>query len=343
MAEVAAIRIESEDEAWAYLERALAGDLPENLVPTVAFTGWPHLEVYLPDTPVQASMSPSMMKAFIELQNAVYRSHAAFSAGKPTARALSSTEKERLEFRVKVAGGSSKYDVDFTKIFETLGTASIGKMTGPEIVAAIIAVALAIGSTTVLLAWLKHRADIRKSELEARGKDRLFDAFETMVKQDTERQATWLAAQARIPALADVRAVTEDAKAELLRAIADENGGRVNGVDIDGDVANDLISSVRRRSEEAKMTGVFRVDKVDTTVPDGFRVTLHNTQTGDDITASLQDALISEEHRARIRTAEWSKKLIVVDLVGRKGRTRFVDAVVMDVRDLPPPRERGRA
>ena len=86
MPDATAIRIESEDEAWEYLRRALAGDLPDDLVPAVAFKGWPHVSVYLPDTPIEASISPQMMRALVELQDSIYRAHSAVASGKPTAR-----------------------------------------------------------------------------------------------------------------------------------------------------------------------------------------------------------------------------------------------------------------
>ncbi len=337
MPEASAIRVESEDEGWAYLRQALAGELPKDLVPVVAFKGWPHVEVYLPDTPIEGSISPQMMRALIELQDSIYRAHSAVTGGKPTAR-LSRAERERLEFRVEVKGGSSKYEIDLTKIFETLGTASIGKMTGTELIITILGLAVIFGSTAVLLSYLKGRATTKQEELRAKGQEQVLSAFQTLAAEDTKRMEVMANAMQRVPALRAAQEVADEARHELLKAIADESRAVVNGVEIDGEVANDLVKNVRRRSEDITVSGTYRVARVDTTVPDGFRVALRDVTSQEEITASLQDALISDEHRRKIREAEWAKKPVRVDLKARRRRNGIADAVVLDVQDVPPVR-----
>jgi hypothetical protein len=68
---------------------------------------------------------------------------------------------------------------------------------------------------------------------------------------------------------------------------------------------------------------------------DGFRVTLRDMETGGEIAASLQDALISDDHRARIQAAEWKKAPVLVDLAVRRSRGRILEAVVIDVKEVP--------
>lgn len=87
----------------------------------------------------------------------------------------------------------------------------------------------------------------------------------------------------------------------------------------------------RRYGTPTKFSGIYRVDRVDTTVPDGFRVTLTDVATGKEVSASLQDAIVSEDHRALIRQAEWNKSRIRVQMSARLLRNRFVDAVVLSV------------
>lgn len=330
MPEVPALKITSEDEAWEYLQRALEGDLPDNIVRTVDFEGWPRIDIYLPNTPVQSSLSPTMMAALIDLQKSLYRVHATVTAGDRSAR-LTKAEKERLEFRVKVEGGSSKLAIDLTEIARSWGVAALGRMTPEQTMIAILAAIVAIAGVTGLAMFLKYKTDTRKAELEQRGQEQLFDAFKSLTEQDTERQRMWLEAQRRVPLLAEVRDETNAAKTEILKAIADEGGGRVDGLQIDQDVANDLTTTTRRRADEERRRGLFRVDRVDTTTPDGFRVTVSAVDDDFTITASLMDALISDQHRARIQQAEWSKKPVVLELRLRTSRGRVLEATVVDV------------
>ena len=86
------------------------------------------------------------------------------------------------------------------------------------------------------------------------------------------------------------------------------------------------------RSSEAHVVGLYKVAKVDTTVSDGFRVTLEDVKSGELITAALFDALISAEHRQTLQTAEWSKEPVFVEMVGKRLRGRVVEAKIESVR-----------
>lgn len=143
-----------------------------------------------------------------------------------------------------------------------------------------------------------------------------------------------------VPVLQEVREEADEAKTELLKAIADEGGGSINGMRVDAEVANDLTRTTRKRAEEENVRGVFRVARVDTTTPDGFRVTLKDVRSGEEVTASLMDALISDQHRERIRAAEWNKQPVTVELRKRVSRGRTLEATVVDVQD-PPARAAG--
>lgn len=334
MPEAAALQIESEDEAWEYLQLALAGEIPDDLAQHIKFKGWPRLDIYLPNTPVDSSMSPTMMEALIDFQKSLYRTHAAITAGDPRVR-LTNAEKEQLEFRVKVEGGSSKLGLDLTQLAETWGVAALGRMTPGDTMTAIIATIIAVAGVTSFLAFLKHRTDVRKAELESREKEHFFDTFKTLSAEDTKRQELWLAAMTQVPVLAAVKAELDQAKTEIVRAVGEEGGGNINGLQLDQDVANDLTTNARRRAEDEQVRAQFTVSRVDTTAPDGFRVTLRFVEDGKSVTASLMDALISEEHRKRIREAEWNKQPVMVELKVRTSRGKIVEATVVDVQEPP--------
>jgi hypothetical protein len=69
-----------------------------------------------------------------------------------------------------------------------------------------------------------------------------------------------------------------------------------------------------------------------------------NIESGEEISASLQDAIVSELHREKIRAAEWSKRPVKVSFRVRKLRNRYIDAVVFDVQDVEQsPRAAGQA
>lgn len=275
-------------------------------------------------------MSAAMMSALVEFQKSLYRTHSLITAGERTAR-ITKEERELLDFRVKVEGGSSKLGIDLTAIAQSWGVAAVGRMTPEQIMIMILGTVAVVGATAAWAMYLKNKTEIRKAELESKGQELYFDAFSKLSEQDTKRQEIWAQAMKRVPLLEPIREEATHAKSEILKAVAIEGGGRINGVTIEEDVALDLVANTRRKPAEETMRGVFRVARVDTTVPDGFRVALQDVKTNEEVNASLMDAIISDKHRALIREAEWDKKPISVEMNIRRSRGKIIEAVIVDV------------
>jgi len=139
------LKIRNEDEAFDLLEGALSGAISDESTTLVDFTGWPIMDVRLPNTPINSSISPTMMEAFIELQTAIYRAHSLLTADSGDLRGLSKAEKDRLEFRVKVSDGSSEYVAELAKSLQTIGIEMVNKMTSADLVMLVVSVAIIVG------------------------------------------------------------------------------------------------------------------------------------------------------------------------------------------------------
>ena len=57
------LRVSNEGEAWALLAKVLSGDIPDDAPKSIDFHGWPKIDIYLPGTPQDASISPTMTEA----------------------------------------------------------------------------------------------------------------------------------------------------------------------------------------------------------------------------------------------------------------------------------------
>lgn len=343
MAEPEVIKIESEDDAFNYLERALGDEFTPDTFPIVVFDGWPVVDVYLPKTP-DASITPTMMAAFIELQDAVYRTHKLINSDTSNLRTLSKAEREAYEFRVKVRPGSSGYAINLGETLTKLATEAIGKMTPEQLVLTVLGSAAILGAGHVWRAWLKTRADVRKAEIEAETvqtkasldqveRMRFYEVIERQTASDERKMTILASALQRQPVLGDIEVAADQAKQKVVKAVAEEEGGQIAGVEMDASTATELTVNRRQESVEVSISGVFHVAKVDTTVPDGFRVTLTRDD-GDDVVASVLDILKSANQRALLKDAEWSKTPVAVDLTARRLRSRIVDATIVDVRPI---------
>lgn len=337
------IVVTSEAEAAMLLEKALSGEVQDDTPALVSFKGWPILEIKLPGTPISGSISPTMMEAFIELQTSLYRANSLISYDIWDLRGLTRTEKDRLEFRVKVTEGSSNYSVALAKPIEVIGTNIISKMTPADVLISVLATALMVAGTIALRSWLSYRIDIRKAEASKEETKLFLDAQKQIMDHDEKMAEILKHAMDKQPVLQDVETAIEPAKQQMLRALNDENGGTIQGIAVSRALASELIMQKRQQAEVVRFSGLYKVTRVDTSLVDGFRVTLTDVDTGAEVSAALQDAVSSETHRERIRDAEWSKQPVRVDLKARQLRGRYVDAVVQGVVSVAPYGDKGAA
>ena len=327
------IRIESEDDAWKAFEDAVNSKFSDDARPTFIWAGWPSIEVYLPNTPVEGSISTSMMEAFIELQRSIYKTHLLLAPGKHRRR-LSQAERDAFEFRVKVEKGSSDYTINLQEIVAKLGKDVIAQMSGQQLVITVLGLALIFAGTVAWKGWLKHKTDQRKIISDDEKTIKLLDNYQAQLAHDTDRYAMLTKAIETRPALKQVEYQADAARDGIIKAVADDDGGKVMGINLDKQIANEISSVPRQHSTKATVAGQYRVAKVDTTAPDGFKVTLEDVKSGDQITAALFDALISAQHKEIIKSAEWDKTPLFVEMAGRRLRGKIVDAKVVTVRRI---------
>jgi hypothetical protein len=330
MVQLRSIRITNEDEAWDALKDEL-GSVDDSPI-ALAFAGWPFIEIHLPQTPEEATIAPSMMEALVELQRTIYRAHTFLAADTGNLRTLSRLEREKFEFRVKVSAGSSDYKIDLTEIAKSLGEDVIGKMNGQDLTITIVAIALIVAGAVAWKAWLRAKTEQRKTESDDIQKREWLQMYQSQLQHDTGRIELLARAIERHPIIGEVEASAESARTEIVKAVGDERGGSVLGVHMSPEIAAEIVTTKRQQSTEVRLAGVYRVGKVDTTASDGFRVTLVDEKTGEELSASLIDAIISAEHRDAIQQAEWRKQPVFVELTARRLRKRLVDAIIVDAK-----------
>jgi hypothetical protein len=334
MADEQLFNIKSEDDAWKALSDAVSAGADAGEHPRIVWGGWPNIEIHLPNTSIEGSISPSMMEAFIELQKSIYRTHTLLSSGTDNLRHLSRYEREQFEFRVKVEKGSSDYKIDLTEIVSKLGNDIVSKMSGTELVVTVLGLALIVAGTVGWRAYLSQKTEVKRLQVDDDKTQQLLTNYQAQLGHDTERFKLLTTTIQQHPVLKQIESSTNQSRDQIIKAVAEENGGSVMGIELSKEVANEISSTSRQQSAEVKISGSYRIAKVDTTIADGFRVTLEDLKTDEQITASLLDAMISAKHLETIRNAEWAKKPVYVEMIARRLRGRLVDAKVVSVIEL---------
>lgn len=325
-----AIVIRNEDDAWKVLEAALGGEFDDSERPEIRFQGWPRLQIRLEIA--DSTITPSIMAGFIELQTAIYRTHAILYRDSIDLRPLTRDEREGLEFTVKVEPGSSNFDIDGQQVIEELLRVLASDMDGVHWVITIVSVAL-IGFGR--LAWkdyLEDRAKTRSEEIKSRERRETLENIRYLSGQETERLKTLVRALGESDRLPRVDEAVDEGRRAVLKSIPEHVHAVIGGAEIDGAQARELAKSERKRSKEVTIEGNYSIRRVDTTAPDGFRVRLQNIDDETSLTAGVQDVMISEKQRAVIREAEWAKRPVWARIFAKQRGDQFIDAVIEEVR-----------
>ena len=306
------IAIDSEDDAWRTLSQLVNGELDTASVDELEFGDWVKSRVYIQGKRYDSTLNTYMMQGWQDAQRALYRSYAITAKGAADARSLTDSEREKLELVVQIKSGSSDQEADLTDVLKEAVLAAVGKMEPNQIMIVVIVVVLFWAGVSITRHWISERAESKRAEIVAGSqKDAnttLLKAFESIQKVAGDQTNADLIAKAikEQPVLRTFADEAEVARHSMVKH-ASQSDAVVNGVTIPAAVGRAVTQETRTETVEERRDGNYRVRKVDTTVPDGFRVFVENLENQETFAADVQEVMSSANDRVIIKDAEWSK------------------------------------
>lgn len=318
------IVIQNENDAWTFLERVLREGMPEGPFELV-FDKWPIVEFRIKGDKFESSLTAKVMEGFIDLQKAVNRAYAKVRYDRATSSVLTDEEKYSLGIVVKVNQGSSIFQIDLQGATETFLKGVAGNMNGKQAVITVLGLALTVGSVVSYKSYLEHQRETKQIEITS-----------FLSEQETKRMEIFAEAMTAQTAIAHAKEDTDEAFNTLLKGAKTAEFFEVGGRKVEGDVIQELVRSSRSKSNEVQLNGVCRINKVDSSKPDGFMVEVRFDD-GRLFTAKLEDKFIfrRDAHRKLIQEAEWDKKPIYLKMNGKELRGEITQAVIVDVEEVP--------
>lgn len=322
------ILISSEDEAFALFEKALAHELGEKAI-RLRFSEWPRLTFSLEGEGYDSTITPAIAEAIVELQHALNRAYARAIHGTTNARTLTADERRHLQFKAKVEKGSSLINIDLGPYAKELAGAIMNVM-GPEhVVITVLGSALIAGGTVVARAFLKHRSE--DHEIDAATRERV-----ALSQEETRRAQILADAMSSRPLLLHASQDFDDVRKGMLKAATDAEKVTFQGVELTGADARQISSTPRSGSEEVRLDGHYVIQKIDWTHDDEVRIWLASTDTELKFMASFKGQGLDQEHKNRLREAEWDRKKVHMRINGTRLRGEVTTASILEV-DWPKP------
>lgn len=315
------LKISSEADAWALLEKTLTEGVPEGPFDLV-FNNWPVLEFRLRGDKFESSLTVKVMEGFVDLQKKINRAYAQMRYNKPTSVGLTVEEKDQLQIIVYVDEGSSIFKIDLQDAMETFLKGAINNMTGKEIVVTILGISLIYGGVTCTKAYFEHEREMKQIETTSFLSDQETQRMEVFAKALGEKNELHLAADDAV-----------ETYNKILKGASEADILVIGDTEISREVIQDLVKQKRSRSEETQLNGIYRVQKIDNTNVDGFFITLKSEEDGRTFTAKLEDKWFfrREANVKQLEDALWDRKPVYLRVNGKELRGEVTQAVILDV------------
>ncbi|UTV30169.1 hypothetical protein [Photobacterium atrarenae] len=309
--------IQSEDQVYELLEQ-LNKDVLSGDELSLQFSGWPVFQMRLTGDEYDSTITPSLMKGFLELQTAIYRSYAMARYNSPKANKLSQRERDMLTIRVKVEPGSSIFNIDFEAVLENLGKELVGKMDSKTILLITLGFATLFFADSGYKNYLDHRAQVRTQEVKSEEQKALIEHLKFAQEQETKRAQIMADVVASQPRLQTIAQFSNNAKTELFKRSGDAETVQIQGVELEGEVATELMKNARSKSEEIRLDGLYRILNVDSSNPDAFKVKLRSLDSGDIFIAEVQDTTMDRKFIVALQQGEWGRQAIRLQVNARE-------------------------
>lgn len=307
------IQISNEIEAAALIERLLHE--PDTIDPnSIIIKGWENFTIHLSGEKFHNSITPTVMKGFLSLQTALYKSYCIARYQDANPNRLTQEERKALELSIIVDEGSSNFilDVDewVSKILELIGE----KMSSKQIFALILISTILYFGNSAFTTWIEKEKNIKIKELES---DDAFKSLKILAENHKHALEVIQDMARNNPQAREILQISQQAKRDILKSTRDADTVTINNaIEISGEAAELLAKETKEDWQSARLDGYYRLLSVDSSNTEERKARIRKLDTGEEVTALLE---ISEaDSRALLSKAEWNFHPVYLRVIALK-------------------------
>lgn len=330
--------ISDEQSAVLLLEQLLQDDIDIDFS-SVQFKGWGDFTIRLTGEKFDNSLTPTVMRGIIELQQALYRSYALAVYNDENPNRLTKQERQQLELRVEVKKGSSLINIDVDQAIGEILTAAVSKMSSGHLLAAIILIGILFFGKTVWVRHIEKSQAIKEKELENDNMRAVLEQMnkQTQILQEGNQKTLDVLEKAikEIPQSSQLHHIANQAQHELLRSTKYADTVNIDqAVEMTGESAEYFTQSARKTWQNVRLDGKYRLLKVDSTNVRERKVHLENVTTKDVFWATLTDESMDKKHINNLSNAEWSLHPVGLQIAAKSLDGKLKDAQIIGVEQV---------
>lgn len=344
----AVVRIESEDDAWRVLSEILNDELDaEEISLDFGAADWAKVHLNFKGEIFHQTITASMMRGMVEYQSAFYRTAALLLRDDARINRLTDQEKDDFELIFKVDEGSSDLNADAAEQFKNVLGKCVDKMTGKQVLTAIIVVSLLffgspqvanylnndIEKTRIETAFKEETARIeaatKQKEIESAERRDTLQAIKDLVQENQRKTDLLEKAYENSDLAKRIGDFSRDAVDEILKNSSKADEVTIQGVTLQQNLIREITRTQRSRSTDIIIKDRFLVVGVESDDDTNFVVRLERVGTGEIIVATLEDPLLSAKHHKAIQQAEWRRREVMVHISARHVGDSYKDAKIL--------------
>lgn len=295
------IIIKNEEEAFAYLKRALGKEFEGKNV-DIEFRKWPILEIRIEGKGYDSTITSTMAQSLVELQAALNRTYARAIKGTSNSNALTLEERREIQFKAKVEKGSSLVKVDIGEFAAKLANQLANKMDGTDIVVTVVGCAIAAASLLAYKHFLNKRSEDKKVDAETKAKVALS-------QEETKRLEIFSSALSNNANLKAVKSDFDDVRHDILKSAANADRISIQDLPLTSASAKAIASTPREKAEEVQLNGNYRISNINWSKEDEVRISLYSTDAGvsREFIATMAIHNLTKDNKEKLKECEWSR------------------------------------
>lgn len=337
---MSALVVSNDLEALDLMERLIKGD--DVKFEDVKFDGWPRFELNVKGERYNSTITPELMKGFLELQTAINKSYA-LARYSASSRNLRDIEREELKILVHVGEGSSEFFAKLYEQIDKLGDAFM-QMDSRDKLKGILGVGLLLFAGFAVDNYFDNKVELRKLDVqqiqhEADRNERLdtLKLIEHQSTAETERMRMVIDyVSDRYPEVTSMRGFVDEAYDKIIAGVSDADSLTMQGKKIPGQVVSELATAKRQASTGEVVTGVYRIKGVDHDSDTHYKFKLRDVLRGESFQASLpkDGAFVTDEILKVLQDAEWKNKVVLMKVLTKSNRGKISSAVIEKVTEI---------
>ncbi len=287
------------------------------------------------------TITPSVMKGFIDLQSAIYRSYAQIKYDDTSILRLTKIEKDELELEVKVIDGSSGFGFDWQEVLSKIVENTVGKMNSKQAFISVLVLILSFAGYSTTKEYLTAQKETRLAEIanekDSNEKQERLATIALLTNNDGEDTSAILEKAAKV--VPSTTAITEEAKYanhSLIKSaqaaeIIEFNDGEVK---LSGDAARELTKTSPSKWADVRVDGIYHVINVDSSHSAKRKIRIRNIETQEEMLAVLENDTLDQKYLDIIQDAEWGYVPVELRIRAKELNGRYKEAEILQASKL---------